>query len=156
MGLEALGLDKLEQNLHLESQNCLTFLLYGVIMNINNWTRRHFLKNTTLIALAIPSIFSLLKASQSWAKDSAADLPAGQTPLSETDPIAAALGFHQDAKKTDFIKYPDRKKPEAKNNFCKSCIQYNPVNASWGKCNVFANGLVSSKGWCSSYSPKTA
>lgn len=125
-------------------------------MSIDNLSRRRFLKASALVSLSLPTIFGLFKASQAWAKDSAADLPAGQTAQSETDPVAAALGFHQDAKKTDFAKYPDRKKPEAKNNICKNCLQYNPVNANWGKCNIFATGLVNAKGWCSTYSPKTS
>lgn len=122
-------------------------------MKIQNWTRRNFIKNTALFALTLPLLQTLLRETEAHAKD--VPLPAGQTQVSETDPMAAALGFHHDAKKTDFTKYPDRKKPAAKNNICKNCLQYNAVNEGWGKCNIFATGLVSSQGWCSTYSPKT-
>lgn len=82
-------------------------------------------------------------------------VPEGLTPVSESDPTAKALGFHQDAKHTDFILYPERKEPSAKNQYCKHCAQYSKLNDSWGKCNIISAGVVSSLGWCSAWSQRT-
>lgn len=82
-------------------------------------------------------------------------IPEGLSPVSESDPTAKALGFHQDAKHTDFTLYPERKEPTAKNQFCKHCAQYTKLNDGWGKCNIISAGVVSSIGWCSAWSQKT-
>ncbi len=82
-------------------------------------------------------------------------IPEGLTPVSESDATAKALGFHQDAKRTDFILYPERKEPSAKNQICKHCAQFTKLNDSWGKCNIIAAGIVSSQGWCSAWSQRT-
>ncbi|TGL45632.1 high-potential iron-sulfur protein [Leptospira perdikensis] len=82
-------------------------------------------------------------------------IPEGLVPVSEADPTAKALGFHQDAKQTDFALYPERKEPSAKNHFCKHCVQYTKLNEGWGKCNIITAGAVSSLGWCSAWSQKT-
>lgn len=81
-------------------------------------------------------------------------LPAGQTQVSESDPTARALGFHHDSKQTDFTLYMDRKKPSAKNQVCKHCIQFTKLNDGWGKCNIISAGIVSSSGWCSAWTSK--
>ncbi|MCW7468151.1 high-potential iron-sulfur protein [Leptospira kanakyensis] len=82
-------------------------------------------------------------------------LPEGSKPVPESDPTAKALGFHQDAKHTDFTLYPERKDPGSKNQFCKHCAQYTKINEKWGKCNIISSGLVSSQGWCSAWSLKS-
>lgn len=81
--------------------------------------------------------------------------PEGLKPVSESDPTAKALGFHHDAKQTDFTFYPERKEPTAKNHFCKHCAQYTKLNEEWGKCNIISAGVVSSLGWCSAWSQMT-
>ncbi|EOQ97673.1 high potential iron-sulfur protein [Leptospira wolbachii serovar Codice str. CDC] len=82
-------------------------------------------------------------------------IPEGFTPVSESDPTAKALGFHQDAKNTDFTLYPERKETSAKNQFCKHCAQYTKLNEGWGKCNIVSSGIVSSFGWCSAWSQRS-
>ncbi|WP_244279823.1 high-potential iron-sulfur protein [Leptospira brenneri] len=82
-------------------------------------------------------------------------LPEGQNPVSESDPTAKALGFHQDAKHTDFNLYPERKEKSAKNQVCKHCAQFSKLNENWGKCNIISAGVVSSRGWCSAWSQKS-
>lgn len=88
-------------------------------------------------------------------KKPSAPLPEGLHPVSESDPTAKALGFHQDAKQTDFILYPERKEPGSKNQFCKHCAQFTKINESWGKCNIISSGVVSTEGWCSAWSQRT-
>jgi hypothetical protein len=115
-------------------------------------SRRGFLKQTAVLIAALPCVGLIGKTLEVYAKE-IAPLPPGATPFSESDPVAQALGFHQDAKKTDFTRYPDRKKPAAKNQFCQYCVQYNKLNDGWGKCNVM-NGVVSAQGWCASWTKK--
>jgi hypothetical protein len=81
------------------------------------------------------------------------DPPAGQIPVSESDAVASAIGYHQNVKDIDFKKYPQRKAIEAQNQLCKACENYTFVNQSWGKCQIL-NGLVASEGWCSSWTAK--
>ncbi|MCT8334827.1 high-potential iron-sulfur protein [Leptospira sp. 85282-16] len=88
-------------------------------------------------------------------KKISAPFPDDLHPVLESDPTAKALGFHQDAKDTDFNLYPERKEPTAKNQFCKHCVQYTQVNEGWGKCNIITTGLVSSKGWCSAWTKRS-
>ncbi|EKJ86652.1 high potential iron-sulfur protein [Leptospira meyeri] len=88
-------------------------------------------------------------------KKTSAPLPDGLHPVSESDPTAKALGFHQDAKQTDFKLYPERKEPGSKNQFCIHCAQFTKIDENWGKCNIISSGLVSTKGWCSAWSQRT-
>ncbi|MCW7493569.1 high-potential iron-sulfur protein [Leptospira sp. 2 VSF19] len=88
-------------------------------------------------------------------KKTSPPLPEGLQPVSESDPTAKALGYHQDAKHTDFNLYPERKEVSAKNQFCKHCAQYTKLNEGWGKCNIITAGIVSSNGWCSAWSQRS-
>ncbi|MCG6145597.1 high-potential iron-sulfur protein [Leptospira bandrabouensis] len=88
-------------------------------------------------------------------KKNSTPIPGDAHPVLESDPTAKALGFHQDAKDTDFNLYPERKEPTAKNQFCKHCAQYTKLNERWGKCNIITSGIVSSNGWCSAWSKRS-
>lgn len=122
--------------------------------------RRNFLKSMLLAAASLPFLGSL----ESWASKAAAPakkakeipLPAGKTAVSESDPVAAAIGYKADVATVDFKKYPQRKKPEAKNQFCDNCALYVKDNDGWGKCQMLPSGVVAAKGWCGSYSKKPA
>lgn len=119
-------------------------------------SRKQFLTKSILLA----STLSLLRGgSEINAKDAKSKkeipLPEGESPVSESDPTAQALGFHQDAKDTDFNLYPDRKSAQAKHYVCLSCAQFTPLNEGWGKCNILTAGVVSTKGWCSAFSKKS-
>ncbi len=125
---------------------------------MNDPSRRGFLKKTALFVTTLPYLSLLARTADAYAyaKDkSPVPVPAGETPVSESDPIASALGFHQDAKKTDYARYPDRKKTVSQDQFCKSCLQYTALNEGWGKCKVITNGVVSAHGWCGSWTSKT-
>lgn len=123
---------------------------------MNHDSRRKFIKQFTFLAAALPFAGSLGRTLDAFAKEKApVALPAGQSAISESDAIATAIGFHHHIKDTDFSKYPQRKKPEAKNQFCKSCALYTPVNEGWGKCQMLTAGLVSAEGWCSSWNKKS-
>ena len=117
-------------------------------------SRRQFIKRVGLFAAAIPGlvIFSqVMPSAQSYA---GVALPAGEKPLPESDAVAQAVGYKMNVKDIDYTKYPQRKKPDMKKAFCKSCALYTSVNAGWGKCSMLTNGLVASEGWCGSWSKK--
>jgi len=110
--------------------------------------------------LTIASISPLVlkrswSAQKSPAKSKEVPLPAGQAAVALTDPIAQALGYRPNVKDVDYAKYPQRKKADAKNQFCKSCALYTPVNEGWGKCTMMSSGLVAAEGWCGSWNKKS-
>jgi len=122
---------------------------------MNEQSRRGFLKQTALLAVSLPCVSLLGKTSEASAEEKApASVPAGETPVSEWDNTAKAVGFHHDAKRTNFSAFPDRKKPSAQNQFCKTCLEYTPLNKSWGRCKVVTAGVVSAQGWCGSWTKK--
>jgi len=119
-------------------------------------SRRSFIKQIALMATAIPFAGVILNSLTALAKEKkSSPLPAGQTAVSESDPVAAAIGYRAHIKDIDFAKYPQRKKPEAKNQTCKSCALYTSVNDSWGKCQMLTSGLISAEGWCGSWNKKS-
>ena len=66
--------------------------------------------------------------------------------LSETDPLAVAVGFVHDASKVDRAKYPGH----AAGQRCSQCKSYRgkPAENSGG-CVRFGGKLVAGAGWCS-------
>lgn len=118
-------------------------------------SRRDFLK-TLGSAVALAPLASLLGVRGLWpAAAEAADAPAeGLAACSDAHPVASALGYKADIKNIDYKKYPQRKKPDAKNQFCNTCALYTAANPSWGKCSMMADCSVAAKGWCASYSKK--
>ncbi len=123
----------------------------------NKITRRGFLKT---IGFWIGSLalfgFLVRKNALSAPKAKApAALPAGQIEVPAADPVASAIGYRGNIKDIDYKKYPQRKKPEAKNQFCKSCSLYTASNDGWGKCSMITSGLVAADGWCASWNKKS-
>lgn len=86
-----------------------------------------------------------------WAAEG---LPPGGKALSESDKMATALGYKQDATKADSKKYPQLNTPEGKKQRCLNCNFYKEENANWGKCQLLQNGSVSAQGWCASWVKK--
>ena len=120
-------------------------------------SRRDFIKSSAIAAFAFAFSRTFLKPLDVLSKkptNQEVELPAGEKKLDENDAVAKALGFHHHVKDVDFTKYPQRKKPEAKDQFCKNCALYTAKNDGWGKCQMLANGLVSSQGWCGSWNKK--
>jgi len=114
--------------------------------------RREFVTRVALLVAAIPFL------GRAWVSEALAKeepLPAGMKAVPETDPVASAIGYKADVKNIDYAKYPQRKKPDAKNQFCENCSLYTKSNASWGKCQMLTAGVVAAKGWCGSWSKKT-
>lgn len=126
--------------------------------NMTTNMRRRFIQGILALAttLVLPQLFR-----KTWAAPKAATkskevpLPAGQVAVPAADPIAQAIGYRANVADIDYTRYPQRKKPEAKNQFCKNCALYNAVNEGWGKCTMISSGLVAAEGWCGSWNKKS-
>ena len=71
--------------------------------------------------------------------------------VQETEPQAVALGYKNDATKTDKVKYP---KYAAGQN-CANCALYQgKATDAAGGCPLFAGKQVSAKAWCSAWAKK--
>ena len=71
--------------------------------------------------------------------------------LNEKDPQAVALGYFEDATKTDTKKFPKY----AAGQVCNNCALYQgkPTDA-WANCPLFAVKQVAGKGWCNAWAKK--
>lgn len=71
--------------------------------------------------------------------------------LSESDPQAAALGYHADATKVDKAKYPQHVATQV----CAGCnfFQGQPTDET-APCQLFGGKQVSGKGWCAAWAKK--
>ena len=118
------------------------------------FNRRQFIKAVALGLVAVPLLGLSRSVFAAKTEAKAVALPSGMTAVSESDAVATAIGYKANVKDIDYAKYPQRKKPEAKNQFCKSCALYTTANESWGKCQMLTSGLVSSNGWCGSWNKK--
>jgi hypothetical protein len=71
--------------------------------------------------------------------------------VSESDPIAVALGYKANASSVDKAKFPQY----AAGASCSNCVQYQgAAGAASGPCPLFAGKAVSAHGWCSAYAKK--
>lgn len=118
-------------------------------------SRRNFLKSSLAIIASVPLALPLCRSERADAQ------PVPTKPLDETDPMAVSLGYRHDASSVDVTKFPKRSGPEGAKQLCKSCQFYQVgglkaegKEGEWGKCIIFANGLVASGGWCNSWAPK--
>ena len=117
-------------------------------MNKLDIQRRHFLKYALLAAVALPMTGYLVACTK---KEGGGDLPEGQKALDENDATANALGYKHSAAAVDTAKFPKKAAQDGASQKCSNCAQYNSVNAAWGRCNIFPQGLVAAEGWCNSW-----
>ncbi len=104
-------------------------------------TRRTLIKGGLIAGACIPALGLVANGASA----------AGLTPLSPTDPTAAALGFVTDTAKVDEAKYPTHKPSQ----HCGDCAQYlGKPGQPRGGCNIFAGHTVPVKGWCSAWAQK--
>ena len=96
-------------------------------------SRREALANIALAACAF-SIATVREAR-------AADLPH----LSEKDPLAVALSYHEEVKTVKAAAFPTFK-PEQK---CSTCAQAKgKAGDAWRPCALFPSNTVNANGWC--------
>jgi hypothetical protein len=119
-------------------------------------SRREFLKRSLAIVAAAPVVAALSSGTAH-----AQELP--KNALSESDPMATALGYAEDATKVDTVKYPKKSGAEGAKQSCTNCqfyqqggLKVDGKEGEFGKCLMFATGLVAAKGWCNSWAPKMA
>ncbi len=115
--------------------------------------RRKFLKATMTIAILAPLV-NFLTTSIAWAGKKLTPLPPDMKEAPANDAVVVAIGYKPNIKDIDYTKYPQRKNPAAKKQFCNSCSLYTPVNDSWGKCQMITSGAVAAEGWCASWNKK--
>jgi len=74
-----------------------------------------------------------------------------QPRLSEQNPQALALGYFEDATKTDTKKFPRY----VAGQVCTNCSLYQgKATDAWGGCPLFAGKQVAGKGWCNAWVKK--
>lgn len=121
-------------------------------MAFENNNRREFLKKAALgVALGV--------AGQTLTKTTAHAQPgpAGKLEMVKpTDSTAQALGYVEDANKTDVKKFPKRATTEGKKQFCYNCQFYqttsaDPKSVKAAPCMILASKGVTSAGWCNSW-----
>ncbi len=104
-------------------------------------SRRSFLRQ-----LAITAGTPALLCSQAFGQDKPALIP-----LTETDPMGAALGYKEDATQVDASKYPQYKAGQ----ICETCALYQgKPGDKVGACTIFAGKSVTAAGWCATFAPK--
>jgi len=69
--------------------------------------------------------------------------------LTESDPLAKALGFDLDTNKVDHAKYPTH----AKEQDCGNCLHFKAPGAARAVCDLF-NKTVPKGGWCSAWAKR--
>ena len=78
-----------------------------------------------------------------------------QEKVAETDPLATAMGYKEDASAVDTSKFPKRAGDAGAQQFCHNCALYAGEPASeWAPCSIFQNKLVAGKGWCNAWVAK--
>lgn len=103
----------------------------------NRYDRRRFI-GTVAVAAMIGAVVPR--------RSRAADQPH----LEETDPTAQALGYHEDAAKTDAAKFPAHTAAQ----HCSNC-NFFTAGSDFGACQLFPGKAVNAKGWCSAYAAKS-
>ena len=76
----------------------------------------------------------------------AKDLPV----LTETDPVAIALGFKLDTNKVEQTRYPMHTREQT----CGNCLHFMKPGVDRARCDIF-NKTVPKSGWCSAYVKRT-
>jgi len=82
-------------------------------------------------------------------------LPA-QDKVAESEPLAQAMGYVEDAARVDTAKFPKRAGEAGANQFCYNCALYaGDADAEYAPCSIFQNRLVAGAGWCNAWVAKT-
>lgn len=72
--------------------------------------------------------------------------------LSEDDPAAKALNYHQDATAAPRT---DKSEIAASEQFCHRCNFIQADSGEWRPCKIFPGKAVNANGWCASWMPRT-
>lgn len=102
----------------------------------NHASRRHFLKIATGTAAAAFAM-GVARVTEAF----------GLPHLTSNDPTAKALNYVEDASQS-------RSTLHKPGNACAGCRFYMGGTNDYGPCQLYPGKVVSSKGWCTSYTPK--
>ncbi len=79
-----------------------------------------------------------------------------QDKVSESEPLAQAMGYVEDASRVDTAKFPKRAGEAGAKQFCNNCALYaGEAGSEFGPCSIFQNRLVAGQGWCNAWVAKT-
>jgi hypothetical protein len=79
-----------------------------------------------------------------------------QDAVTESEPLAQAMGYVEDATKTDTAKFPKRAGEAGAKQFCDNCALYaGDAGSESAPCSIFQNRLVTGKGWCNAWVAKS-
>lgn len=99
-------------------------------------TRRRFLKLAVTGVAALPLAGAVLPA----ARAGGGELPR----LDEGDPQARGLQYVHDANQSATAE---------EGQYCHNCSYFSNGQDGWGRCTIFSRAMVSSRGWCTAWSP---
>ena len=106
-------------------------------------SRRSFLALAGVAAGALAS----MRVTSALAQGAGKELPH----LTESDGAAKALGYTEDASKTDKTKFPTYKPGSA----CAKCNFFQgKASDAYGPCQIFPGKAVKATGWCSAWAPQ--
>lgn len=79
-----------------------------------------------------------------------------QDVVSESEPLAQAMGYVADASKVDTAKFPKRAGEAGAQQFCHNCALYaGEADSEFAPCSIFQNRLVAGAGWCNAWVAKS-
>ena len=110
------------------------------------WTRRQILMAAAVAAAAPLGSMALRGLAR------ADELP----PLTATDPMAIAFGYHEDATTVDPEKYPKRSGEDGAKMFCHTCQYFGDPSAPRSTCALIPGKTVANGGWCTAWAPRPA
>ncbi len=78
-----------------------------------------------------------------------------QDTVSESEPLAQAMGYVEDASRVDTAKFPKRAGEAGAKQFCNNCALFaGEATAASAPCSIFQNRLVAGPGWCNAWVAK--
>ena len=76
--------------------------------------------------------------------------------VTESEPLAQAMGYVVDASKVDTAKFPKRAGDAGAKQFCNNCALFaGEVDAETAPCSIFQNRPVRGAGWCNAWVAKS-
>ena len=79
-----------------------------------------------------------------------------QEEVSESEPLAQAMGYKADASTVDTAKFPKRAGEAGANQFCHNCALFaGKEGDETAPCSIFQNRPVRGQGWCNAWVAKS-
>jgi hypothetical protein len=76
--------------------------------------------------------------------------------VSESEPLAQAMGYRADASTVDTAKFPKRAGEAGANQFCHNCALFAGKDSDeTAPCSIFQNRPVRGLGWCNAWVAKS-